>query len=218
MQQIDIKKLLGLIVVCFFFTTLIMLFFVQIPAQNTDLVKTFGVALISSASMIVGYYFGSSDGSARKTEIMGVSPVASTSPTPVTGNQSGFIRLSLASFMSLTALAILLCLSGCATTSATPATGDTPQILAGKSLLAVKATIVSAATATDGLCKTATLKSDTCAQAKTAYEKSRLAYDAAIDAYVLMVQGSGDAQTFTTSLQQAQSLAANLTQLAGGLK
>lgn len=130
-----------------------------------------------------------------------------------TTSESGFIRLPLLAIMLLFSL---FCLAGCATTSpTTPAQNDSPQVLAGKSLLAVKSTIVTAAAATDRMCTTGAMAADKCAMASTAYGQSRLAYDSAVDAYLLMIQGR-DPAAFAASLQRVQSLAANLLQLAGG--
>lgn len=70
MLQTDIKKLLALVVLTGFFGIILSLFFIDIPSGNMDLLKTFGIALISIVSAVAGYYFGSSEGSARKTEIM----------------------------------------------------------------------------------------------------------------------------------------------------
>lgn len=140
---------------------------------------------------------------------------------------AGFISLRL--LLALSALAILLMLlTGCATTTATgTATGsavdiiqpkDTPQIKAGKSLLAVKSTIVTASIATDGLCKSGKIPVETCAQAKAAYETAKPAYDAAVDAYLLMSSQGGDAATFEAALTRIQGIANNMLILAGGAK
>ncbi|MDA8428921.1 MAG: hypothetical protein M0T70_06660 [Geobacteraceae bacterium] len=213
----DVKKMLAMVTVGFFFAVILILFFVQIPQANLDLLKIVVMALLSGASMVLGYYFGSSDGSARKTELIGVTPPAppvAIEEPPAPGAEAGFIRLPLLAALALTGL---LFLAGCATTGTAPAANDTPQVIAGKSLLAVKSTIVTAAQATDGLCRVGTLKPDSCAQAKAAYELAKPAYDSAVDAYLLMVQG-GDPAAFTTALQRVQGIAANLAQLTGGAR
>ena len=134
-----------------------------------------------------------------------------------TTSESGFIRLPLLASMALIG-GLLLCLAGCATTSpTTPTQSDSPQVLAGKSLLAVKSIIVTAATTADRMCTTGAMAADKCSMARTAYGQSKLAYDSAVDAYLLMIQGS-DPAAFTASLQRVQSLAANMLQLAGGAK
>lgn len=130
--------------------------------------------------------------------------------------QAGFIRLPL--LLAMAAVGLWL-LAGCATTNpAAPTPQDSPQVLAGKSLLAVKSTIVTAATATAALCRAGTLPADTCAQANTAYEQAKPAYDAAVDAYLLMTSQGGDTADFGAALTRVQSIAANLLKLSGGAK
>lgn len=217
MQQIDIKKLLALVTVVFFFAVILLLFFVQIPSANLDMFKTFGVTLIAIASGVAGYYFGSSDGSARKTELLGLPPddVIAMDLPPKHPDQAGFIRLP--ALMALLAIAALFTLSGCATTSIAPAAKDSPQILAGKSLLAAKSTIVTAATVTDRLCKSGAMPADKCLEARAAYELSKPAFDAAVDAYLLLtVSGGGDPGDFAGALLKLQGSAAKILQLTGG--
>ena len=84
-----------------------------------------------------------------------------TKPTEETGEEdqphfippgsAGFINLRCLVELFLVGLTLMILLAGCATTSPTaaPTVKDSPQVLAGKSLLAVKSTIVTAATATD---------------------------------------------------------------------
>lgn len=129
-------------------------------------------------------------------------------------DQAGFITISVSFLITVSLLFSLLLFAGCATTG-TPVAQDSPQVIAGKSLLAVKSTIVTAAQATDGLCKVGTLKPNICAQAKAAYKLAKPAYDTAVDAYLLMVQG-GDPAAFTDALQRVQGIAVNLTLLTGG--
>lgn len=144
--------------------------------------------------------------------LIGISGTLQPIVGTTTASESGFIRLPLLAIMLLISL---FCLAGCATTSTTPTQNDSPQVLAGKSLLAVKSTIVTAAAATDRMCTTGAMAADKCAMARTAYGQSRLAYDSAVDAYLLMIQGR-DPAAFAASLQRVQSLAANMLQLAGG--
>lgn len=222
----DTKQLLAVITICFFFAVVLTLFFVQIPPANLDLVKTFGIALISSASLVIGYYFGSSEGSARKTELMAPPPsvigeplVPLKSAEPATSSEAGFVNLRFLVELFLVGC-MLLMLAACATTSPTapPSAKDSPQILAGKSLLAVKSTIVVAATSIDALCKSGTMPADKCSQAKAAYETAKPAYDAAVDAYLLMSSTGGDPAEFGRTLQRVQGLAASLLSLSGGAK
>lgn len=138
------------------------------------------------------------------------------SGTPV--SQAGFARVYTLFFVFVIALAMLATLSGCATTNpATPTEKDSPVILAGKSLLAVKSTITTSATAVNALCEAQKLAVDKCIQARDAYNLSKPAYDSAVDAYLLMVQG-GDPAEFGRSLQRVQSIATTLLTLTGGAK
>jgi hypothetical protein len=138
---------------------------------------------------------------------------------------AGFIRLPLlfAKLIILSILSILM-FAGCATfgqtsevsnTSEVSTAKDTPLQKAGKSLLAVKATIVTSATAVDAFCKAGKIGPDKCAQAKDAYDKSKPAYDAAINAYLLMSQGYGDPNDFGIALVKVQGIAASLLTLSG---
>lgn len=119
-------------------------------------------------------------------------------------------RLSLLLLLALTFSA------GCASTGTAPAdttavtVKDSPLTLAGKSLLAVKSTITTAATATDALCKSGALPADKCTQAKAAYETAKPAYDAAVNAYLLMSSTGGDPATFGAALTRVQGIAGNL--------
>ena len=119
----------------------------------------------------------------------------------------------------------MLAFAGCASkviatqpgTAGTAVTAkDTTLQTAGKSLLAVKSTIVTAATATDALCKAGKIEPGKCATAKAAYDLSKPAYDSAVDAYLLMSQGYGSPENFAAALAKVQSLATHLLELSGG--
>lgn len=134
-------------------------------------------------------------------------------------SDAGFIRPSLLFLIALiAAFACVVTLTGCATTSPTapPSAKDSPQVLAGKSLLAVKSSILVAATATDNLCKAATMPVDQCLSAKIAYENTKPAYDMALDAYLFMSAGGGDPADFESAILRVKSLAANLLLTVGG--
>ncbi len=118
--------------------------------------------------------------------------------------------------LALIATAALI--SACAVPAAKPATNDSPQIVAGKSLLAAKSTIVTAASATDTLCRSGQMPADKCAQAKLAYKTSQHAYDAAVDAYLLHSTQGGDPAELTQALVRVHDIANHLLQLAGGVK
>lgn len=126
-----------------------------------------------------------------------------------TNNQAGFASLPLLLGMGLLCLA----LAGCA--SIAPPAGDykdAPLQTAGKSLLAAKSTITTAATTVDNLCKLHVLDTGTCSQARIAYDMSKPAYNSAVDAYLLLSQG-GDPADFAASLKRLQDIAANLLKL-----
>ena len=218
MLQTDIKKLLALITLAGFFGIIVALFFVTIPQANLDLAKTLVIALISIVSAVGGYYFGSSEGSARKTELMGGviadPPAAVTTPPAASQSEAGYVKLPLLCLVA--AFACIIALTGCAASSPTIARSDTPLQTAGKSLLAVKSSIVTAATATDNLCKQGKLTADTCSRAKVAYETAKPAYDAAVDAYLLMSSGGGDPALFREAIIRVQGLTQNLLLISSG--
>lgn len=123
----------------------------------------------------------------------------------------GFVQIPLMLMM-----ASLLALGACAGpgTASRTTTSDTPLQTTGKSLLAVKSTIVTAATTVDRLCKAGTLKPDTCAEAKVAYDQARVAYDSAVDTYLLTTQGYGDPAALDSAITKLQAIALNLLTLA----
>lgn len=62
---------LGTIIVVGFFTLLIVLVYKEIPIKNNDILNLVVGSLIGSFATIVGYFFGSSSGSAKKDETIG---------------------------------------------------------------------------------------------------------------------------------------------------
>jgi hypothetical protein len=138
----------------------------------------------------------------------------STPPASGGDPEAGFINLRLLVELFLVMFIVALLCAGCATTGTAPQATDTPQITAGKSLLAVKSGIVVAATSVDRLCTAHVLTTETCTKAKTAYEQSKIAYDAAVDAYLLMSAQGGDPAAFGAALIRVQDLAKNLLLIA----
>lgn len=136
---------------------------------------------------------------------------------------AGFARLSLLPVLVLVAALALASLPGCAA-KGTPAAGGTmidnesAHTLAGKSLLAVKSTILASAQTVATLCQAGTLDLDTCRRAQEAYDLAKPAYDSAVDSYLLSLSEPGNKKQFDEALTRAQSLAANLMTLTGGLK
>lgn len=68
--------LAGFVAVAFVFTVLILIFH-TVPKDNKDMVNIFLGIEGSSLTGIIGYYFGSSDSSAKKNEI-----IATSAPIP----------------------------------------------------------------------------------------------------------------------------------------
>jgi len=62
--------ILGGLIVLGFFSLLIVLVTVKIPVENSSLINICVGALIGSFTSIVGYFFGSSQGSKIKTEML----------------------------------------------------------------------------------------------------------------------------------------------------
>lgn len=59
----------ALIVICFF-GILFLLFIYKIPTENTDTLNLAIGTLLTAFGTVVGYFFGSSAGSQRKTDII----------------------------------------------------------------------------------------------------------------------------------------------------
>lgn len=129
--------------------------------------------------------------------------------------EAGFINLRCLAELFLIG-ALIAALAGCATMSG--GNSSTPLQTAGKSLLAAKSAIVTAATAADSLCKSRVMPADKCSQAKQAYELSKPAYDTTVDAYLLMSAQGGDSGDFSRALLRLQDIAANLLLITGGAK
>jgi hypothetical protein len=223
MFRLETKKLLALITLCFFLVVILVLFFAPIPKDNLDLVKTTVTSLITAALMVVSYYFGSSEGSSRKTELMAPPSKAAEDAAWVETKapaNAGFTRLPVLLFLFAAFACAIVITGGCATSP--PVSGGagggtvsgTPMETAGKSLLAVKSTLVVTAVAVDGLCQAEKLSIDTCTRAKVIYEVAKPAYDDAVDAYLLMSQG-GDPAAFAATLQRVQSLANSILTISG---
>lgn len=61
---------LGVIIVMGFFLLLYLLVYQQIPVENKDILNIVVGALIGSFTTVVGYFYGSSKGSADKTNLL----------------------------------------------------------------------------------------------------------------------------------------------------
>ena len=62
--------ILGVLIIVGFFALLVILIFKPIPENNNEVLNLAIGSLLSSFSMVVGYFYGSSAGSAQKTELM----------------------------------------------------------------------------------------------------------------------------------------------------
>ena len=62
--------ILGILIILGFFGTLAILFLYKVPAENQHLLDISLGTLLSSFSMIVGYFYGSSKGSADKNDMI----------------------------------------------------------------------------------------------------------------------------------------------------
>lgn len=62
--------ILGVLIIVGFFALLVILIFKPIPENNSEVLNLAIGSLLSSFSMVVGYFYGSSAGSAQKTELM----------------------------------------------------------------------------------------------------------------------------------------------------
>lgn len=64
------QYVLGSLIVVGFFVLMIVLIFKGIPSANKETFTLVVGSLLAAFSMIVGYFFGSSMGSSRKTDLM----------------------------------------------------------------------------------------------------------------------------------------------------
>ena len=80
-KEFDVKSVLALVAIIGFFEVLTALFTCPLPKDNSQMANTVIVALIAIVTMIVGYYFGSSAGSAKKTDLLNGTPPPGTSVT-----------------------------------------------------------------------------------------------------------------------------------------
>ena len=64
------QYILGALIVLGFFVLLIALVYSGVPDQNKDLLNLVVGALIGSFATVVGYFYGSSKGSADKNDIL----------------------------------------------------------------------------------------------------------------------------------------------------
>lgn len=89
--------------------------FRQIPTQNRDFFNMALVALIGFVGTAFGYYLGSSQGSARKTELQAMRSLDETPLKPVIDNrQAGRVRVAMLLWMSVLCFVLAFGMAGCA--------------------------------------------------------------------------------------------------------
>jgi len=171
--------------------------------------KTLWANVIAIGALLLQTYTGFVIDPEKQVGLLGMINVVlrliTKKPVNWGSSEQGVITLRLLPLLLLGALCLALL----------PACASNPRITAGKSLLAAKATIVSAAQATDGLCKTRVLDEAKCRKAKETYELAKPLYDSTVDAYLLMSDG-GDPQRFNILMQSLQETLTQLTAIAGG--
>lgn len=74
----SIRVVVGLLVLLMLAGLIAALIYVPIPASNENTLVQLVGTMSTLAGLVVGYYFGSSDGSRRKTEMLGVQPEQAT--------------------------------------------------------------------------------------------------------------------------------------------
>uniref|UniRef100_C6E6S1 Uncharacterized protein n=1 Tax=Geobacter sp. (strain M21) TaxID=443144 RepID=C6E6S1_GEOSM len=184
--------------------------FMDVPATNKDFVNMGFIALIGFVGTAFGYYLGSSQGSAHKNELLAQGNLVEIPLAPPNTKEAGFARLQVMAV--LMAMGFLFLIAGCATMKT-----DSPQITVGKSLLATKQTIVTAAVTADSLCNAGKLSVDKCYLVFEAYEDAKRGYDAAVDAYLLMQTG-GDPAQVDAAMKRLVDITTNLAAMTGGAK
>jgi amino acid transporter len=69
-SKLTAMYILGALIVLGFFTLLGLLIFKEVPAENNDVLNLAIGALISGFATVVGYFYGSSAGSAAKNDLL----------------------------------------------------------------------------------------------------------------------------------------------------
>ena len=138
-------------------------------------------------------------------------PAGATGATGAQGpaGTGGFARLPMLAVLLLVCLA----LNACATVSGKT---DTPQVTAGKSLLAIQQSIVATRDAIGVPCQQGVISQSDCQQMDDLYRQSKPMVDAAIDAEILALNGAPtDAAAYQQRLSDIVALEVKLITLAG---
>lgn len=172
-----------------------------VPEGNRDFFNMGLVALIGFVSTAFGFYLGSSEGSARKNDLL-------APPEPPRSGEAGFVRWGLVA--ALLGLSLIALLSGCAISS------DQRAGLATKALLGTQAAVVGIAQAADDLCSAGTLHQGQCDQVRETYAQAALSYDLAAGLLAAAIEAdSPDAwQNYRALHERFMGLYVELTNLA----
>jgi len=209
----DIKPWLGIITFIGFIVCIGLLFYVPPPSATRDIILVVIGTMVTLVKEVYGFYFGSSEGSARKTELMSgadlplapplIQGAASGAPTAAV-KEGGFVRLSI---LLILAALLIIGLSACATT-------ETPQSIAVKTLLSTRQGIIAAATTADELCTQGVLRQADCDKALALYKQGQAAYLVASDAFQVYLD-TGRSGGYDLALARLRTLLLDLQALTG---
>ena len=143
-----------------------------IPDDNRDLFNTALIALISLLTTAFGFYLGSSEGSARKNEILAATKDAPPSLASIS-NDDGFASLRLLAGIGLTCLLLLV---GCA-----GGQGQSKSGMATQTLLSAQTAVIAIAQTADLMCSQGTLTQPQCDQVAGIYGQAATSYDLTAD-------------------------------------
>jgi CDP-diglyceride synthetase len=75
-----LKAYLAILAIIAFIALMYHLLYTKVPAENNDVMMILVGALIAIVKDLYGYYFGTSEGSQRKTELLGEKNAAANNP------------------------------------------------------------------------------------------------------------------------------------------
>lgn len=82
METKKLKGYFATVMIVAFIAILIMLLEKRVPSENNDVLMVLLGAMVGIVKDLYGYYFGSSEGSQRKTELLGQQGAQNASDTP----------------------------------------------------------------------------------------------------------------------------------------
>lgn len=86
MEGKRLKGYFATIMIIAFIGIVFMLLEKKVPSENNDVMMVLLGALVGIVKDLYGYYFGSSEGSQRKTELLGTKPEVSNAAPQISGN------------------------------------------------------------------------------------------------------------------------------------